>query len=135
MTRRLLIGGGAAVMAYAVGGAVFGGVQLIGVLIFLVAMLVLHDGLFLPAVLGLGALVSRFVPARQRGLVRVAGVSSLAVLVIALPLILGFGRSADNPSLLPRPYGWGTLLILVLVWVLAVAIRKGLARRPRGLSR
>jgi hypothetical protein len=25
------------------------------------------------------------------------------------PLVLGFGRSADNPSLRPRAYGWGTL--------------------------
>jgi uncharacterized BrkB/YihY/UPF0761 family membrane protein len=129
-TRGLLIGGGTLVMLYAlVSAVVTGEVNLIGVPVFLVAMLVLHDGVFLPAVVGVGALVHRFVPRRWRPPVHWAGIVSLAVAVVAMPLILGFGRSADNASLLPRSYGWGTLVILILVWLVTFAIRKGLARR------
>ena len=132
--RRLLIGGGVAVMLFAMLGAIIGGgVNLVGVLIFLVAVLVLHDGVFLPAVLGLGALVHRFVPASGQAWVRAAGVVTIAVLVVAFPLLLGFGRLRDNPSVLPRSYGWGTFVILVLIWGATFAIRKGLARRrPAG---
>jgi hypothetical protein len=128
--RAVLIGGGALVMGYAVAGAVTaGGVHLGGVALFLLAMLVLHDGVFLPAVLGVGALAGRFVPGRWRATVRAAGVISLAVAVVGAPLALGFGRSADNPSVLPRAYGWGMTLILVVVWGVSAGIRKGLARR------
>lgn len=125
MKRALLIGGGALVMVYALVGAVTSGqVNLIGVPIFLVAMLILHDGVFLPVVLGGGALVRRFVPARWQGAVRFAAVISLAVAVTGVPLVLGFGRSADNNSLLPRAYGKGLLLILILVWGVSLGVRK-----------
>jgi uncharacterized membrane protein YeaQ/YmgE (transglycosylase-associated protein family) len=130
--RRGLVAGGGLVMAYALVGAVSGGqVNLIGVPIFLVAMLILHDGIFLPVVLGVGALVGRFVPERWRGVVRFAGIVSLAVIVIGAPLVAGFGRAADNDSLLPRAYGKGLLLILILVWGLSLLIRKGMERRRR----
>jgi hypothetical protein len=130
--RTVLIGGGAAVMLYALVGAVTSGeVNLIGVPIFLVAMLILHDGLFLPAVLGAGALVRRFVPERWRGTVRFGGIITLALCVVAVPLALGFGRSADNPSLLPRAYGRGLVLILIVGWIVVFLSRKGLERRRR----
>jgi hypothetical protein len=130
--RPILIGGGALVMVYALVGAVTGGgVNLVGVPLFLVAVLVLHDGVFLPVVLGAGALVRRFVPERWRPAVRAAAVVSLAVSVVAAPLVLGFGRSADNFSVLPRAYGWGLTLILILDWGVSLGIRKGLERRWR----
>jgi hypothetical protein len=136
--RRALIAAGMLVMAYAIAGAVTDpDVRLIGVLVFLAAVLVAHDAVLLPAVLAAGALISRFVPAGARGAVRAAAVASLAVTVVALPLVLGFGRRADNPSLLPRPYGAGLLLILGLIWATAVAwivarlIHKHLVRSRR----
>jgi hypothetical protein len=128
----MLIAGGALVMVYAVVGAVTGGdVNLVGVPLFLVAVLVLHDGVFLPVVIGVGALVHRFVPERWRPAVRAAAVVSVGVSVVGVPSALGFGRSADNPSALPRAYGWGLTLILTLVWGLSLGIRKGLERRRR----
>lgn len=122
--RRALVGGGALIMLYAVGGALTDSdVNLVGVPIFLVAVLVLHDGIFLPLVLGAGGLTKRFVPAPWRGTVRAAGVVSLAVSLVAVPLVLGLGRPADNPTILPRAYGPALAGVLALVWLVALAGR------------
>ncbi len=124
--RRLLIGAGALLMAYAVGGALLDPqVDPVGVTIFLAAVLVAHDVVFLPLVLAAGVPVER--PA-----LRYAGVVGLAVLVVGLPLALGFGRVPDNPSVLPLPYGRNLLLILGLVAL--AALLPTAARRIRKQS-
>ncbi len=124
--RRLLIGAGALLMAYAVGGALLDPeVDPVGVTIFLAAVLVAHDVVFLPLVLAAGTPVER--PA-----LRYAGVVGLAVLVVGLPLALGFGRVPDNPSVLPLPYGRNLLLILGLVAL--AALLPTAARRIRKQS-
>ncbi len=123
--RRALIIGGVLFMGYGVIGAVLDtDINLVGVPIFLIAVLILHDGIFLPLVIGAGALVNRFIPRPWRGTVRTAGILSLAVCVVALPLVLGFGRSADNPSLLPRNYEAGLVGILALVWLVSLGHRR-----------
>jgi hypothetical protein len=132
--RRILIALGTLVMAYAILGAVTDpDVRLFGVLIFLAAVLVAHDGVLSPVTIGVGALVRRFVPARLRTPVRVALVISLAVTLVALPLVLGFGRAADNPSVLPLHYGRGLLETLALIWAAAAAITavRAARRRPK----
>jgi hypothetical protein len=120
---------GVLAMLYAVAGAVadLGG-KVAGVLIFMVAVLVAHDGVWLPLVLLAGTLVNRFVPARYRPPVRVAGIVAAALTVAALPLALGLGRTADNPSALPLDYGRNLGLVL-----LGVAATTGLVllRRAR----
>ena len=123
--RRVLIIGGVLLMGFAVAGAVTDpDVDLIGVPLFLIAVLILHDGIFLPLVIGTGALVNRVVPPPWRVTVRVAGIISLAVSVVALPMVLGFGRSPGNPSLLPRDYGPGLVGVLALVWLVSVSHRR-----------
>jgi hypothetical protein len=129
--RRGLIAVGALVMLYAVGGALFDGdVNKVGVPAFAIAVIVLHDGVFLPVVLGAGALINRLVAPRWRASVRVAALVSVAVSLVALPLVLGYGRDPGNPSALPLPYKRGLLLILGLIWVFALG-RKGFARWRR----
>jgi hypothetical protein len=126
--RRALIGAGALIMLYAVGGALFDGdVNKVGVPAFLIVLIVLHDGVFLPVVLGAGALIARFVAPRWRATVQVAALVSLAVSLVALPFVLGAGRDPANPSALPSPYQMGLVLIVGLVWGFALA-RKGFAR-------
>lgn len=122
--RRALIVLGAATMAYAVIGAVLDPqVAKLGVVIFLVALLVLHDGVFLPLVLAAGRWTGR----------NWAAVVSLAVLVMSVPLALGFGRPADNTSVLPLPYARNLVLILALIWS-AWLIRKGIERHRARVS-
>jgi hypothetical protein len=133
--RRALIGVGALLMAYGVGGALLDAdVNKVGVPIFFVAMVVLHDGVFLPLVLGSGALIRRFVPGAWQSTVRRAGLIAVAVTLVALPAVLGFGRDPANPSVLPRSYGWGLLVILGLIWGAALG-GKGFARWRRRRSR
>jgi hypothetical protein len=133
--RRVLIAAGALGMAYALAGALTDpAVKPFGVLIFLAGVLIAHDAILLPLVIAVGAVAGRW-PARIATPVRVALVVSLSVTVVALPLVLGYGRAADNPSLLPRHYGAGLLEILAVVWVVtgvSVAVR---ARRHRRRTR
>jgi hypothetical protein len=134
--RRLLIAAGVLIMGYAVAGALLDSdVNLVGVPIFLIAVLVLHDGVFLPLVLGAGGLVRRFVPPPWRGAVRAAGIISLAVSIVALPLVLGYGRSAGNPSLLPRAYGPALAAVLALVWLVTLGLHGARIRRVRVKNR
>jgi hypothetical protein len=127
--RRLLIAAGTTAMLYAVAGALADpDVARLGVLVFAAAVLVLHDGVLMPLVALAGRLLRGAGPA-----VHVAAVVTLATVVVGLPLALGFGRPADNPSVLPLPYGRHLLVISGLIW-LVFAVRKGWRRAPRRRS-
>lgn len=69
-TRVVLIAVGAAVIAYAIGGALADAQP--GVAVFLLAVLVAHDALWMPAVLAAGALLAR-ARARVAGRKKAAG--------------------------------------------------------------
>ncbi|MEV8509854.1 hypothetical protein AB0368_34215 [Actinoplanes sp. NPDC051475] len=126
--RGLLIAAGALAMVYALFGALTDSdLKIGGVLLFLGIALVLHDGVLMPLVIGVGALLTRAPP-----LIRAAMVVSLVVTLVALPFVLGYGRSPDNPSVLPLPYGKGLAIILVAIWtttLVLLAIRRLGARR------
>jgi hypothetical protein len=120
--RGALIAAGMVVMGYAVlGAATDPDLKPGGVLLFLAVVLVAHDGVLLPLTIGAGVLLGRFAPGWARPAVRTAAIVTLAVGLVALPLVLGYGRSADNPSILPLAYGRGLLLILTLTWATALA--------------
>jgi hypothetical protein len=129
--RRVLIGSGALVIAYAVSGALADGDLKFGALVFLAIVLVAHDGLLLPLTIGAGALIGRIVPPALRGGVRVAAVLSLAVTIVAFPLVLGHGRVPDNPSVLPLHYGRGLLAVYTLIWVPTAVVVAVRCRRHR----
>jgi hypothetical protein len=137
--RRGLVTIGAVGMGYAVLGALTDAdIKPFGVLIFLAGVLVAHDAILLPMVIGVGAIAGRFLPGSARTPVRVASVISLAVCVVALPLVLGYGRSADNPSALPLAYGTGLVEVLAAVWgaaLLAVVVRARRDPAPRTSTR
>jgi hypothetical protein len=105
--RRALIAAGTLVMGYAVVGALTDPeIRLVGVLIFLAAVLVAHDAVLLPVMIGVGALLGRLpdpTPAR------VAAICSAAVLLVGVPLALG--NAALPASRL--------LLVLGLIWAAA----------------
>ena len=115
-TRTALIAAGVLVMAYAAGGALADpGLNPGGVLLFLAGVLIGHDAIWMLVVLGAGAALTRFVPHRHRTAAGTAAISAAAVTVVAFPLVLGFGRQADNPSALPLPYGRNLAVILLVV--------------------
>lgn len=117
--RRILVALGALGMTYALLGAFTDRDVKGGTLLFLIGVLVAHDGFLLPLTIGVGAVAGRFVPLKLRGFVGSALVASLAVTIVALPLVLGRGRIADNPSLLPLHYGRGLLEVYAVIWLTA----------------
>jgi hypothetical protein len=120
--RRGLITAGVVIMAYAAVGALTDpDLRVGGVLIFLAAVLAAHDVVLLPLIIGIGALIDRLVPAGARIAIRVAALCTAAVTVVGLPLVLGYGKSTDNPSALPLAYGRGLATVLALIWTVAVA--------------
>ncbi|MFC7759887.1 hypothetical protein ACFQY4_19090 [Catellatospora bangladeshensis] len=49
--------------------------------------------------------------------------------MVALPLLLGYGRRPDDPSALPRDYHRGYLVCLAAVWLVTAAVLAVRARR------
>jgi hypothetical protein len=78
-----------------------------------------HDGLLAPLVLLIGALTTRL-PSSYRRRVQHTLLVAGAVSLMALPMVLGYGRRADNPSILPLPYGRNLLIVLAAIAVIAV---------------
>ncbi|MCP9947664.1 hypothetical protein [Actinomadura madurae] len=93
---------------------------------------ILHDGVLVPAVLAAG-LVTGLLPARFRRVVRAALVVAACVTAVALPLVLGYGRRAEEPSRLPLPYERN--LLIVLGAIAAVAVCTAVARAVIGRRR
>ncbi|SBT65782.1 hypothetical protein GA0070622_2792 [Micromonospora sediminicola] len=105
----------------------------LGQLLFLAGLVAAHDAVVLPVAIVLGALVARFSPDRIRGPIRFAGFVTAAVLVVAMPLVLGYGRRPDTPSALPLGYGRGLGIALLVVWsaTLAASALRQVSRRRR----
>ncbi|MET8629245.1 hypothetical protein ABZW30_36855 [Kitasatospora sp. NPDC004669] len=97
-----------------------------GVLLWAVDALVLHDGLWVPLLCLVGALVARG-PALRGWLV-----VAVSVTAVALPAVLRSGADSGNPTLLPLPYLRNWLLLLAATAVLALLTT--LARRWRHRS-
>ncbi|MEP7059473.1 MAG: hypothetical protein ABI828_01970 [Actinomycetota bacterium] len=98
-------------------------------LVWIVGLALLHDLVMAPVV----SLAGRTLKGARRrwwlGAVEAALAVSAVITLFAVPFVMGWGRQADNPSLLPRNYGFGLILILGSVW--AVAGIRLLGRRRR----
>lgn len=97
---------------------------------YVLGTLVVHDLVLVPIVLAFAALVGRHLPTKARGWLLGAMVVSAMVALASYPEVRGFGRLPGNPSLLPRDYVGGLLLVLLLVWgVTAVFVFASIRRR------
>lgn len=84
--RRMLIVSGTLIMVYAVSGALTDHNVKGGALIFLIAVLIAHDGILLPLMIGVGAVATRFGPYLAASLTATA-----AVTLVGLPLVVTGG--------------------------------------------
>lgn len=134
MKRRILSG---RTLTYAVGTALIA-VGLRGIVLhvgtagwatWFVGAIVAHDGVLVPAVLGIGLLTGRL-PLRYRWIAQGALIVAGCVTAVAVPLVLGYGRRPDDPSRLPLPYDRNLAIVLGLI-----AAITALALLARGLSR
>jgi hypothetical protein len=96
---------------------------------FFLGGLLAHDLLLAPVVLVASVLLVRYVPARVRPTVQGALLVSGIVLLASIPALGGFGRLANNPSILPNDYTGD--LAVVIGGVCAVAFVLGLRARRR----
>ncbi len=117
--------------------AAYGAVELLGTgwsnvaasLPWLLGVVVVHDAVLTPLVLGLGAAGALLLPRWARAPAGFVVVVLGSVTLIAVPVLGRFGAKPDNPSLLDRPYLTGWLLVAGIVVVGSAAV--ALARRRR----
>lgn len=97
---------------------------------------ILHDGVLVPVVLAAG-LATRRLPAASRRVVHAALITAACTTAVALPLVLGRGRRADEPSRLPLPYDRNLAIVLAAITVAAAAAiaARAIAARRQGRSR
>jgi hypothetical protein len=94
---------------------------------------VAHDVLIAPLVCVIGIGLAQAVPEPGRTPVRSGLVASALVVAVAYPALRGFGRRADNPSILPLDYGTAVLTVLGVIWgLVAVWIAARVLEVPRG---
>jgi len=120
--RRGLVALGMVVLAYAVVNALRAPVELPHVIRYLLVVWLGHDLVVMPAAVAFSALTVWLVPRAVRPYAQAALYLTLVVTVVALPMLLGFGRPGDNPSALPRDYTGGYLLVLAAVWAGTAAV-------------
>jgi hypothetical protein len=109
--------------------------QVWAVVRWFVGGVVLHDVAVAAVVLLAGLALTRWVPPVARAPVAVGAVVLSTVTVVAVPVLLSYGRKADNPTLLDRDYGTGWLVlagVVVLTTAVAVLVR---SRRDGGPDR
>lgn len=110
-------------------GIVYGSIGILGqpesshpvaLAIWLALAVVLHDGILVPAVLLVGALLARVVPPRGRAYVQGALVAGALVTAYTLPLIYRRGTEPRSKALVVQDYATNLLLVLAVIAVGAV---------------
>lgn len=96
--------------------------NLVFVALWLVAALVIHDGILSPLVVSVGWLLRRHVPDRARRFLQVALIISGLVTVIAVPMIFLRGSQPAVKAILLRNYGANLTLIIGLVAVASLVL-------------
>lgn len=114
---------GWAVMAYGVVGALDNArdTHPRSLAIWIVGSLAGHDLVIAPLVFLSGGALRRVAGPRVRRPVQTALIVSAALVVISVPVVGGFGITADNPSALPRNYWLGAGIALAIVWTVMAA--------------
>ncbi|MEV0458747.1 hypothetical protein [Catellatospora methionotrophica] len=134
-TRRLLVAAGGLAAAYGVVGVLTDrSVSLPNYARFVATVLFGHDLLVLPLAIAVGAVLTRWLPRWAKPVVQGALVVTAALTVVALPLVLGYGRRPDNPSALPRDYPRGFAICLAAIWLVTAAVLAVRALRRRSAS-
>lgn len=132
-TRRLLVAAGTLAAAFGVIGVLTDpSVSLPNYARYTITVLFGHDLLVLPLAIVLGAVLTRWLPGWARPVVQGALFVTAVLTVVALPLVLGYGRRTDDPSALPRDYTRGFLLCLGAIWLVTAGllIARALHRPP-----
>jgi len=97
---------------------------------FFVGGLLAHDAFLAPVVVAVSALLLRAAPSRVRPTLQGALVVSGIVVLASIPVLGGFGRIANNPSILPNDYTANMAIVLGVIWAVAALLGVRAWRRP-----
>lgn len=100
-------------------------------LTFLVGGLVAHDAVLVPTVAVVSWALVRWVPRSVRPLVMGGLVVAASLIAISVPVVGGYGRLANNPSILPSHH-YARNLIVALAVVVGVTAALARAKAVRG---
>ena len=103
-------------------------------ILWLVAGLVIHDAIAMPIVAVVGVLLTRGLPSGPRQLIQGGLIVAAVVSLIALPVVIGGGRTPANPSLLPLDYSRNLVIVLALIGLVVGLLIAGLLLRNRFAS-
>ena len=78
---------------------------------------VVHDIVVAPLTIAVGWLVVSFAPRAAKAPLQAGLVLSAILVAVAWPALRGYGRIPSNPTYLPRDYGTGLALSLLVVWM------------------
>jgi hypothetical protein len=102
--------------------------------LWLIAALIIHDGLLSPAVVGVGAALRRYIPDRGRRYLQFGLIMAAMVTVIAVPLIYRAHTQPPAKALLLQDFGINLTVLLAAIGggaLIAYAIR---VARDRSLT-
>lgn len=107
--------------------------NLIALAVWMIAALLIHDGVLSPLVVGIGYLLRRFVPDRGRRYLQAAFIMTGVVTVIAVPMIYLRGSQPAVKALLRQNYGANLTVIIAIIAAVTLtlyAVRVARDRRP-----
>ncbi len=89
---------------------------------WLVGAVVIHDGILAPITVGIGWLITRYVPGRARAYVQSALATAAMVSVVAWPLIHRRGKSEPGTTLERQNYGVNLAIVLGIIAAAAIGL-------------
>jgi hypothetical protein len=110
------------------------GPELTSYLTWWIAGLAAHDAILAPGAALIGLVLARLLPPHIRPPLQAAGYVSVTVVLATLPLVLGHGRQADNPSLQPNDYTGNVLLVVAVTLAVGAVLALRRARNAQGSS-
>jgi hypothetical protein len=92
-------------------------VIIVRILVWAVVAVVVHDFVFAPLCAAAGWVGHRLIPAGSRSPVAVAGLCSVVLVLLAVPVYDRPGMRPDNMTVLDRNYPLGLWVSLAVVWL------------------
>lgn len=108
--------------------------NLVFLALWLIAALIIHDGILSPLVVSVGWLLRRLVPDRARRFLQLALIISGLVTVIAVPMIFLRSSQPAVKAILLRNYGANLTLIIGIVAVASLALYAVRVARDRAAA-
>lgn len=90
--------------------------------VWLVAAVVVHDGLLSPVILAVGWALARTIPPRARRYVQAACIAGGLIVAVAIPLILRAGKEPDSKAILRQNFGGNLTILLGLVAAVSLVL-------------